>query len=65
MTSPPSPRMLLAPPIHPDEVTLLDWYAAALLMAKAGSSSADIFDKAAAMVAESHKRKGLSHVPKL
>jgi len=52
--------MLLAPPIHPDEVTLLDWYAAALLMAKAGSSSADIFDKAAAMVAESHKRKGLT-----
>jgi hypothetical protein len=60
MSEIPAPRMILAPPIHPDEVTLLDWYAAAVLIAKAGSSSADIFDKAAAMVAESHKRKGLT-----
>jgi len=52
--------MILTPPIHPDEVTLLDWYAAAVLIAKAGSSSADIFDKAAAMVAESHRRKGIT-----
>ena len=55
----PAPRMtLLKPPVDADAIALLDWYAAAILMAKAGTSSLDIFDKAAAMVAESHRRKG-------
>jgi hypothetical protein len=55
----PPPRMaLLKPPLDADAVSLLDWYAAAILIAKGGASSLDIFDKAAAMVAESHRRKG-------
>jgi len=53
-------RMVLAPPPpHPDEVTLLDYFAAAVLIARLGATTHDIFDTAAAMVAESHRRKGL------
>jgi hypothetical protein len=52
----PEPRMVLAPSPVPG-TPLLDWYAAAILLAKAGASSADILDKAAAMVAESARRK--------
>jgi hypothetical protein len=42
----------------PDEVTLLDYYAASVLIAGLGVSASDCFDKAAALVAESHRRKG-------
>jgi len=42
----------------PDEVTLLDYYAASILIAGLGISASDCFDKAAALVAESHRRKG-------
>ena len=60
-TPPPPPRMVLHPlPPHPDEVTLLDYFAAAVLIAGLGISSQDIFDKAAAMVAESHRRRRIT-----
>lgn len=52
----PEPRMALAPSPVPG-TPLLDWYAAAILVAKTGSTSHEIFDQAAAMVAESARRK--------
>lgn len=55
-TDPPPPRMALAPP-EANAITLLDYFAAAVLVAGLGASSYDIFEKAAAMVAESHRRK--------
>ena len=58
-TPPPPPRLRLEKTIDPDAITLLDFYAAAIVIAGTGASSFDIFDKAAALVAESHKRKGL------
>ena len=58
--TPPPPRLRLERTIDPDAITLLDFYAAALVMAGTGSSSIDIFDKAAALVKESHTRKGLT-----
>ena len=58
---PPSPRMVLhPPPPHPDEVTLLDYFAAAVLIAGLGISSQDIFEKASALVAESHRRRRIT-----
>jgi hypothetical protein len=56
--SPPPPRLRLERTIDPNAITLLDFYAAALVIAHSGSSSIDIFNKAAALVAESHTRKG-------
>lgn len=56
---PPRLRLERLPP-DPEKVTLLDYFAAAVLVAGLGISGADVFDKAAALVAESHKRKGLT-----
>jgi len=52
--------VLHPPPPHPDEVTLLDYFAAAVLIAGLGTTSHDIFEKAAALVAESHRRRRIT-----
>jgi len=56
--TPPPPRLRLERTIDPEAITLLDFYAAAIVIAGTGSNSLDIFNKAAALVAESHTRKG-------